>query len=72
MCPLGTTLDLAHRCVRAKKPRDPGQDSDLAANRRRWKYGLLAAILVAAVLAVPAVFLAAPIAWATRIFALLL
>jgi MauM/NapG family ferredoxin protein len=71
MCPLGTTLDLAHHCLPPEKPLDPGKDADSAAGRRRWKYGLLTAILAAAALAIPAAFLAAPIAWATRIYALL-
>jgi MauM/NapG family ferredoxin protein len=71
MCPLGTTLDLTRHCLPPEKPQDPGEVADAASNRRRWKYGLLTAILAAAILAVPAVFLATPIAWATRIYALL-
>ncbi|MEJ2639991.1 MAG: 4Fe-4S binding protein [Desulfosarcinaceae bacterium] len=41
-------------------------------NRHSWKYGVLIAISIAALCAIPAVFLGSPIAWAMRIFALLL
>lgn len=69
MCPLGTTFDLTHKCLTPKKrPRTP----HAALPRRWWKYGFLTAIAVAACLGLPAVFLGAPMAWATRIYALLL
>ncbi len=70
MCPLGTTFDLGRKCMatggEAKDP--PAAES----SRRWWKYGFLTAITIAASFTIPAVFLGAPIAWATRIYALLL
>jgi MauM/NapG family ferredoxin protein len=70
MCPLGTTLDLTRSGLSPK--RSQRLVNAAAPPRRWWKYGLLAAIAMAACLGLPAVFLAAPIAWAIRIYALLL
>jgi MauM/NapG family ferredoxin protein len=65
MCPLGTTFDLCRISAKKQNP------AEVASSRRLWKYAFLIAIAVAAVLAIPAVFLGSPIAWAMRIFALL-
>lgn len=70
MCPLGSTFDLTHSSLSLKRSQHVSNAPTLP--RRWWKYGFLAAITVAAGLALPVVFLAAPIAWATRIYALLL
>jgi MauM/NapG family ferredoxin protein len=70
MCPLGTTFDLSLRCLHA--PRKPRPANGTPTGRRWWKYSFLIATAVTASLAIPAVFLGSPTAWAMRIFALLL
>ncbi len=70
LCPLGATLDFGRKLLApgtdAPRPSIPAD-----ASRRRWKYLLLLALLVAAALGVSFAFVASPLSLATRFWGLL-
>jgi MauM/NapG family ferredoxin protein len=71
VCPMGTTLDAAERLVGAGRHRK-NSGRKLPGGLLRIKYQVLAFILASALLGVSLVFLASPMAWVTRFYALIL